>query len=277
MKGIYLITVESPETIYRYVGQSKNIAKRKHDHLRKLSLDRHANQKLQNVYTKYGKENLSFRILIECEDSVTAEELTELETSLCELFQSYAWDSPSGCNLVYPDKTMEPGSLVREKMSIATKRQHEDPEYKEKLREAVRRATTNRWNLMSEEERQDFKKKMKDRWQNPEYREKLLNAKKQYNANPTNAKAISKKNSKAAQTRWADPEFIALNHKTLKIGGPVREILAIDPNGNHMTFRSQHHCSREIGISQSILSGYLRKKDSLPERFHDWSFSYVTY
>lgn len=73
-QGIYSITaINSGKT---YVGQSVNIERRWHQHLRKLRLGTHENTHMQRLYNKYGITALSFRVLEECEQ----ENLTDRET-----------------------------------------------------------------------------------------------------------------------------------------------------------------------------------------------------
>lgn len=46
-----------------YVGSAFNLKKRKFDHFRNLSLNKHVNKHLQRAYNKYGKDHFKFEIL----------------------------------------------------------------------------------------------------------------------------------------------------------------------------------------------------------------------
>ena len=49
-----------------YIGQSRNINKRRSYHLWKLRSNNHFNPLLQNSFNKYGEHNFEFIILEEC-------------------------------------------------------------------------------------------------------------------------------------------------------------------------------------------------------------------
>jgi len=75
ISGIYQIQSKiKPERIY--VGSAIDIQKRWKDHLYRLRINRHINNRLQNHYNKYGKNDLTFSILIGCakEDLVVTEQ-----------------------------------------------------------------------------------------------------------------------------------------------------------------------------------------------------------
>lgn len=65
ISGIYQIQSKiKPERIY--IGSAINIQVRWRDHLYRLKKHTHDNQKLQNHFNKYGKNDLVFSILIGC-------------------------------------------------------------------------------------------------------------------------------------------------------------------------------------------------------------------
>ena len=74
MIGIYQIqSIIKPDKIY--IGSSVDIGRRWRAHLSKLSLNKHPNIKLQNHYNKYGKLDLIFSVLIQCDvDSLISTE-----------------------------------------------------------------------------------------------------------------------------------------------------------------------------------------------------------
>ena len=74
--GIYKIVNHA--TGQCYVGQSQRVQKRIREHFRLLRLNKHPNQHLQNAYNKYGLENFSGDVEIECEN---VEQLDYLEES----------------------------------------------------------------------------------------------------------------------------------------------------------------------------------------------------
>jgi group I intron endonuclease len=50
-----------------YIGQSVNLKQRKYSHFKDLKKNKHRNQRLQNVYNKYGDDVFVFEILLYCE------------------------------------------------------------------------------------------------------------------------------------------------------------------------------------------------------------------
>jgi len=70
LSGIYIWeALCGSKTGYKYVGQSKNIWRRKNDHLLQLRKNNHFNPKLQSYYNKYGPNSLRFEVLILIEKS----------------------------------------------------------------------------------------------------------------------------------------------------------------------------------------------------------------
>ena len=63
--GVYCI--ENLKNGKKYIGQSIDLEKRKHEHFRTLKKDCHTNNHLQNAFNKYGENNFKFRILLYCE------------------------------------------------------------------------------------------------------------------------------------------------------------------------------------------------------------------
>jgi group I intron endonuclease len=90
--GIYKIVNHA--TGQCYVGQSQRVQKRIREHFRLLRLNKHPNQHLQNAYNKYGLENFSGGVEIECEN---VEQLDYLEESF---LKGDAWfDEPAVYNI----------------------------------------------------------------------------------------------------------------------------------------------------------------------------------
>ncbi len=63
--GIYQIRALHSGEIY--IGSSRNLEQREHDHFRFLRYGCHKNPKLQNSYNKYGPENFVFEVLLICD------------------------------------------------------------------------------------------------------------------------------------------------------------------------------------------------------------------
>ena len=63
MKGIYKITNLKNQKFY--IGQSKNLNNREHNHFYQLERNEHHNEILQNSFNKHGKENFIFDVLEE--------------------------------------------------------------------------------------------------------------------------------------------------------------------------------------------------------------------
>ncbi|OFC94646.1 hypothetical protein BTGOE4_10360 [Bacillus thuringiensis] len=59
--GIYKITCLSNKRFY--IGSSNDLKKRKRDHFRELSYNRHHSNRMQRSYNKYGKENFIFEVI----------------------------------------------------------------------------------------------------------------------------------------------------------------------------------------------------------------------
>jgi group I intron endonuclease len=65
MSGIYKIeSLSIPERCY--IGSAVNVAGRWCRHVFDLKNDNHCNKKLQNHYNKYGKNDLIFSVIINC-------------------------------------------------------------------------------------------------------------------------------------------------------------------------------------------------------------------
>lgn len=66
MTGIYKIeSISKPSKIY--IGSAINIEKRWREHRNMLLKNKHENKRLQNHYNKYGKGDLRFTVLLECD------------------------------------------------------------------------------------------------------------------------------------------------------------------------------------------------------------------
>lgn len=62
--GVYGIFSKIDDRVY--IGSAKNFKKRKKDHFDKLKSNCHGNKYLQNFVSKYGIENIDFKVLATC-------------------------------------------------------------------------------------------------------------------------------------------------------------------------------------------------------------------
>lgn len=196
-KGIYLITIETPEVVYRYVGQSIDVISRKGQHISDFRKNKHRNGLLQNVFNKYGESTYKFQALEELPNTVTAEELTEKEEYYCQLFQTYTWDSRSGCNLREAESTGKFSPETKRNMSIAQKKLWSDKSLLEERTARLKESLAEK--LKDPEYREKRAEDHRQRWEDPEFREKVTAA--------MNTKENREKQSQALKEKWQDPEF----------------------------------------------------------------------
>ena len=78
--GIYYI--QNIVTKQLYIGQSKNLKKRKRRHLSELRNNSHPNKHLQQSFNKYGEQNFKFKVIEYCDSSM----LDELELAYMNLY-----------------------------------------------------------------------------------------------------------------------------------------------------------------------------------------------
>jgi group I intron endonuclease len=134
--GIYKIVNHA--TGQCYVGQSQRVQKRIREHFRLLRLNKHPNQHLQRSYNKYGLENFSGGVEIECE---SVEQLDYLEESF---LKGDAWfEEPNVYNIADFAKAPMRGKThseeVRQRIRLGRRASTFDfksPEYRKTLSEA---------------------------------------------------------------------------------------------------------------------------------------------
>jgi group I intron endonuclease len=90
ISGIYCI--ENSINGKMYIGSSKNIKRRWHEHLSELRLGHHDNDYLQKSYNKYGKDIFFFYVM----DEIPEDELSDAE----DIYIRYYDTRESGYNLV---------------------------------------------------------------------------------------------------------------------------------------------------------------------------------
>lgn len=135
MVGIYSIVCLQNSKIY--IGQSKHIELRWLEHKEELRKGTHQNKHLQNSWNKYGENCFVFSIIEECSENV----LTERE--------QYWIDYYGGINSKHTYNFRQAGSRGQmseetlRKMSEATKRLRQNPEWVEKNAQAIRASWTD--------------------------------------------------------------------------------------------------------------------------------------
>lgn len=134
--GIYKIV--NHVTGQCYVGQSQRVQKRIREHFRLLRLNKHPNQHLQNAYNKYGLENFSGGVEIECE---SVEQLDYLEESF---LKGDAWfEEPNVYNIAdfakAPMRGKNHSEEVRQRIRLGRRTStfdYQSKEYRKTLSEA---------------------------------------------------------------------------------------------------------------------------------------------
>lgn len=125
MIGIYCIHCRTNDK--RYIGQSINIIKRKHEHKRALEGNYHTNKHLQSAFNKYGLDSFKFTVLERLPKNSAQKLLNEHEKRWIEKYKSY--DQKYGFNktnggsdsIYFHFKSKEEIDLIREKMSKSAK------------------------------------------------------------------------------------------------------------------------------------------------------------
>ena len=109
MTGIYKIYSISQNKYY--IGKSKNIEARFLKHLSDLKLNRHHSQYLQNVYNKYGINDLVFEVIQECSYA----DSSELEKYYIEYYNSYkdGFNSTTGGEWGAPNRKFSEETLKK--------------------------------------------------------------------------------------------------------------------------------------------------------------------
>lgn len=114
--GIY--SIKSSETGRVYIGSAINIANRIFEHTRKLKQNDHHNIHLQNVYNKYGADDLKFEVLYFCSND---DLLTFEQKFIDECKEDIGWDmmfnieptAGSSLGRVCSDETKEKISIAQ--------------------------------------------------------------------------------------------------------------------------------------------------------------------
>jgi group I intron endonuclease len=105
--GIYKIKINDKE----YIGSSCNIGHRLKHHLWSLDNLKHHNRTMQNLYNKYGKEEIYFTIVEECSDDI----LIEREAYYISTLKPYI-------NHILDPQTLVRDDICKQRISVAKKK-----------------------------------------------------------------------------------------------------------------------------------------------------------
>ena len=115
VSGVYKIYCEGNKKVY--IGSSINVRKRKNEHLCYLRKGKHPNKHMQYAFNKYGEEDFSFSLVLQCE----SEFLLIREEEQIQLHNSYN----KGFNLIEtPTKSLlgyKHNEASKDKMSKSAK------------------------------------------------------------------------------------------------------------------------------------------------------------
>tara|TARA_R110000868_G_scaffold141231_1_gene357529 strand:+ start:718 stop:1467 length:750 start_codon:yes stop_codon:yes gene_type:complete len=105
--GIYKIKINDKE----YIGSSCNIGNRLKHHLWSLKNLKHHNRTMQNLYNKYGKDEIYFTIVEECSDNV----LIKREAYYINTLKPYI-------NHILDPQTLVRDDVYKQRISVAKKK-----------------------------------------------------------------------------------------------------------------------------------------------------------
>lgn len=134
MIGIYSIVCLKNSKIY--IGQSKHIEVRWLEHKDELKKGTHQNKHLQNAWNKYGENSFVFSVIEECEE----DNLTKREQYWIDYYGGINSKNTYNFRQAGSKGTMSKETL--KKMSEATKRLRQNPEWVEKNAQAIRDSWT---------------------------------------------------------------------------------------------------------------------------------------
>ena len=170
MVGIYCI--ENLKNGRRYIVQSINIIRRLNNHKSSLNRTYHSNVYLQRAWNKYGENNFSFTVLIECHPI----DLDELESYFISHYKTmenkYGYNLEGGGNR---NKVMS--KETRQKISKSKRgKNFMSSEYLEKLSERMKGNKYALGHRQSDATKKKKSESAKRFWQNvsKEVKEKML-------------------------------------------------------------------------------------------------------
>lgn len=202
--GVYKITNKLNERIY--IGSSLNIERRWVRHRYELRRNFHGNQFLQNDWNKCGEDNFEFEIL----ETLSKEDIRIVEQQYLNKY----YDNDSCYNLcphVELDKAVLLNKQLKNKIKTSLRKKWENPEYKEKMRIAMKTSP------FREIFRKFTSERMKKLWKNPDYANSVKIGIEKY-----------QKTDKAKQNaKLVGERFKGNKHKAKKL----INIIFIDPSG----------------------------------------------
>lgn len=156
--GIYCI--ENMINGKKYIGQTKDIDRRKYEHLRELKGNHHYNKYLQNAFNKYGVNNFKFYIIEKC----NIDNLDEREMFYIKKYNTM--DKTKGYNLRAGGHKPKLSETSKEKISQTRKK---------RIKEGKIIPVGHKW---TDEQRERLSKALlKSYKNNPELKERLSEAK----------------------------------------------------------------------------------------------------
>jgi group I intron endonuclease len=129
--GVYLIRCMASGEFY--VGSSKNVGQRWHQHRHELRRGVHDNTRLQAAYDQHGPDSFRYNILQWCKP----DQLTEVE----DLWLGELWDEPGRLNVIR--SSTDKGEEFCRTMKEAAIKRAQDPEYRRKYTESMRKLHQN--------------------------------------------------------------------------------------------------------------------------------------
>ena len=156
--GIYCI--ENMVNGKKYIGQSKDIDRRKYEHLKKLKGNYHYNKYLQNAFNKYGVNSFKFYIIEKC----NIDNLDEREMFYIKEYNTM--DKTKGYNLRAGGNKPKLSETSKEKISQTRKK---------RIKEGKIIPVRHKW---TDEQRERLSKALLKLYKNnPELKERLSEAK----------------------------------------------------------------------------------------------------
>lgn len=155
--GIYCI--ENMINGKKYIGQAKDIDRRKYQHLKELKGNYHYNKYLQNAFNKYGVNNFKFNIIEKC----NIDNLDEREMFYIKKYNTM--DKTKGYNLRAGGRESKLSETSKEKISQTRKK---------RIKEGKIIPVRHKW---TDEQRERLSKaQLKSYENNPELKERLSEA-----------------------------------------------------------------------------------------------------
>jgi group I intron endonuclease len=116
----YIYKIKCLENNKKYIGQTKNLIKRKNEHFRELKRNKHHSKYMQRTFNKYGIEKFEFKILEICDIN----NVDEKEVYWIKFYKStekkYGFNSESGGN-----KNKKLSEETKNKISFKNKKHYE--------------------------------------------------------------------------------------------------------------------------------------------------------